>query len=84
MTSLVSVKSTAFAKAIFFAPRMDLVKELVSQGDFFLRFPRDDVGTDASGESTAPHSMTSSKMDPGTAIPTIAINSLTSIFVNNG
>jgi len=34
-TSLVSIKSTAFAKAIFFAPRMDLVKELVSLGDLF-------------------------------------------------
>ena len=72
-TSLVSVKSTAFAKAIFFAPRMALVKELVSLDDLSLRFPRDDVGTAASGESTAPHSMTSSKMDPGTSVPAIAI-----------
>ncbi len=58
-SALVSNKSTAFAKAIFFAPGMPLVKELVSLDDLFLHFPRDDVSNDALGEllgeSVVPH-----------------------------
>ena len=64
-TSLVSVKSTAFAKAIFFAPHMVLAKALVLLGDLYLRFPRDDVGKSTSAESSATDTMTSSKDDSG-------------------